>query len=232
MTKYQMIVDDLIEKIEDGTYKEDARLPSEEELGQSYGCSRVTVRQALKQLQYSGYVVSRKGSGSYVASKHKLQSPGKVVSLVKYMTDNDIETKNRALKLELTDADRFIAKKLGISPGARVYFLERLRYANNKAIVFERKYMSAEMHPYLSYGSVQGSIYGEAERNGIIVDYVRCKVIPCFPEKDVADLLTLALDRPVLKVIAHAFTKEGVPFSYGEEYYDPDNYQLNFINKR
>ncbi|MBE6116495.1 MAG: GntR family transcriptional regulator [Erysipelotrichaceae bacterium] len=232
MTKYQMIVDDIIEKIEDGTYREDSRLPSEEELRQSYGCSRVTVRQALKQLQYSGYIISRKGSGSYVASKHKLQSPGRVVSLVKYMTDNDIETKNRVIRLELIDADRFIAEKLGISCGARVYYLERLRFANKKAIVFERKYMSAEMHPYLSYGSLQGSIYGEAERNGITVDHVNCRAVPCFPEKEVADLLTLALDRPVIKVIAHAFTKENQPFFYGEEYYDPDNYQLNFINKR
>ena len=64
MTKYQMIADDIVEKIEDGTYKEDSRLPSEEGLRQQYGCSRVTVRQALKELQYNGYIVSRKGSGS------------------------------------------------------------------------------------------------------------------------------------------------------------------------
>ena len=230
--KYQLIMNDLIDKIENMFYKEGDKLPGEEELRKEYDCSRVTIRHALTELQYLGYIYSRQGSGSFVASKHKLQSPGRVVSLLQYMSDNDIETKNQVLRFEIIDADRMIAQLLKINPGDKVYYIERLRFAQKKAIIFERKYMSVELHPYLSYQSLQGSIYQEAEKNKLFIDRTECSVIPCFPEKDAADLLSLSLNRPVLKVIVHAFMKDDTPFFYGEEFYDPDNYQLNFINKR
>ncbi len=231
-SKYQLIVSDIIEKIENGSYAEGSRLPSEEELRRTYECSRVTIRHALSELQYAGYILSRQGSGSFVSSKHKLQSPGRAISLDRYMTDNDIETRNRVLRFEMKDADKVIAQLLSIRPGDKVFYIERLRYADDKPIIFERKYMSADRHPYLSYRSLQGSIYQEAENNGIMIDRTECSTIPCFPEKEAADLLSLSYDRPVLKVTVHAFTTKNEPFFCGEEYYNPDHYQLNFINKR
>ena len=87
--KYSIIENDIIEKITQNIYMPDMQLPTEEELRKQYGCSRVTVRRALSDLQYMGYIYSRQGSGSFISSKQKLQSPGKVSSLNEYFLDPD-----------------------------------------------------------------------------------------------------------------------------------------------
>jgi len=64
--KYKQICRSLKAAIESGTYGAGFRLPSEYELVQSFGASRVTVSRALRELQIGGYIDRRAGSGTYV----------------------------------------------------------------------------------------------------------------------------------------------------------------------
>src|SRR5512146_952164 len=70
--KYKQIWQSLKSAIESGTYAPGVRLPSEFELVQTYGASRVTVSRALKELQLGGYIDRRAGSGTYVRASNKL----------------------------------------------------------------------------------------------------------------------------------------------------------------
>jgi DNA-binding LacI/PurR family transcriptional regulator len=65
--KYQQILDDLKSSIANGKYAVGERLPSEHDLVSVYGASRVTVNRALRELQLSGLIERRAGSGSYVS---------------------------------------------------------------------------------------------------------------------------------------------------------------------
>lgn len=58
----------ILSAIVSGEYPTGTRLPSEEKLGQRFGVSRPTVREALARLQRDGLVDIRKGSGSHVLS--------------------------------------------------------------------------------------------------------------------------------------------------------------------
>ena len=59
-----------IEKaIVDGTYHKGEQLPSEAQLCLQYGVSRVTIRSALQILESKGYVETRRGLGTVVASR-------------------------------------------------------------------------------------------------------------------------------------------------------------------
>jgi GntR family transcriptional regulator of arabinose operon len=64
--KYKQICQTLKTAIESGTYGAGFRLPSEHELVQTFGASRVTVSRALKELQIGGLIDRRAGSGTYV----------------------------------------------------------------------------------------------------------------------------------------------------------------------
>ena len=64
--KYQRIRDDLLEKITSGLYSPGQRLPSETELVDQFGASRITVARALRELQTQGLIERRAGSGTYV----------------------------------------------------------------------------------------------------------------------------------------------------------------------
>ena len=66
--KYKRICEELKSAIERGAYAAGCRLPSEHEMVQSHGASRITVSRALRELQADGYVERRAGSGTYVLS--------------------------------------------------------------------------------------------------------------------------------------------------------------------
>lgn len=55
-------------QIAEGTYKPEERLPSESELGKTFGVSRPVVREALMSLQALGLTTSQPGIGTFVVS--------------------------------------------------------------------------------------------------------------------------------------------------------------------
>lgn len=65
---YQQLVRRLTEDIHSGRLARGAKLPTERELGESFGVSRAVVREAVKVLNAIGLVESRQGSGSYVSN--------------------------------------------------------------------------------------------------------------------------------------------------------------------
>jgi DNA-binding FadR family transcriptional regulator len=71
----------LAQAIESGKYPLGSRLPTEAELAGLYEVSRPTIREALSALQFTGYIVSRKGFGSVVRAVHPGDPSGGPVTL-------------------------------------------------------------------------------------------------------------------------------------------------------
>jgi len=65
---YQQVVDQIQDGVRSGSLVPGQRLPTERELGESFGVSRAVVREALKVLSAMGLVEARQGSGNYIAS--------------------------------------------------------------------------------------------------------------------------------------------------------------------
>jgi GntR family transcriptional repressor for pyruvate dehydrogenase complex len=65
---YEQVVEQIQDGIRSGELKPGQRLPTERELGETFGVSRGVIREALKVLVSMGLVESRQGSGNYVDS--------------------------------------------------------------------------------------------------------------------------------------------------------------------
>lgn len=64
------------ERILDGTYPSDSRLPSEISLQQETGAARETIRQAIAELRKRGLIETVPGKGSYVTRpEERRESP-------------------------------------------------------------------------------------------------------------------------------------------------------------
>jgi GntR family transcriptional regulator, transcriptional repressor for pyruvate dehydrogenase complex len=95
------VVHDRIRRsIVDGQYPDGARLPGENDLARQFEVSRPVIRAALKRLRAEGLVISRQGSGSYVAA------PGEP----KALTFQPVET--------IADLQRCYEFRLTIEPAA------------------------------------------------------------------------------------------------------------------
>lgn len=64
--RYVAVYDKLFKMINEGSYKEGARLPSEPDLAKSLGVSRTTLRQALSLLQDDGLIKNIQGKGNFI----------------------------------------------------------------------------------------------------------------------------------------------------------------------
>lgn len=73
-TKYQMIADEIKDKIIDQIFKLNEPIPPELQLQKDYQVSRHTVRQAIGLLVNEGYLRKEKGSGTYVDDAYKKTS--------------------------------------------------------------------------------------------------------------------------------------------------------------
>jgi DNA-binding LacI/PurR family transcriptional regulator len=78
--KYRQVYEDLYTAIKSGIFQPGDRLPSEAELGERYGTSRITVAKAVNELHLQGIVSRRAGSGTHVLSP--VTSSGHVFGLL------------------------------------------------------------------------------------------------------------------------------------------------------
>ena len=71
---YRQIYNDLMEKIIGGQYAAGDRIPSETELCDTYGVSRITSKRALDLLADEGLIIRKPGKGSFVISNNRIPS--------------------------------------------------------------------------------------------------------------------------------------------------------------
>lgn len=75
-TLYNKIYTDILEKIKDGRYAPGDRLPTETELTEIYGVSRITAARAMRELERGLYITRRQKRGSFVRDYLNAQGGG------------------------------------------------------------------------------------------------------------------------------------------------------------
>lgn len=92
---YRALAEALREQIAAGAFPPDQRLPTDAELGDSYGVSRHTVRQAFGELVGEGLVYRVPGRGSFAVASPRgrkyLRSLGSVDDLLALAVDTELE---------------------------------------------------------------------------------------------------------------------------------------------
>lgn len=66
ITLQEQLYQELLKKIKDGTFKPGEMITSELKLSEEYGVSRITVRNSIQQLVDEGYLIKRRGKGTFV----------------------------------------------------------------------------------------------------------------------------------------------------------------------
>ncbi|MDX3924570.1 MAG: GntR family transcriptional regulator [Shinella sp.] len=158
-------------KIDQRDWAVNDKLPSERELVTQYGVSRITVRQALKELENIGYLQSRPGKGIYVSEPKPTYELEIVRSFTQTAIENRLRPGMRLLKGEVIEAGEDIARALSLPIGAQVVCLERLRLLSDLPVVIQRDWFSATMTPdilALDWTVDNRSLYSEfQQRYGI-----------------------------------------------------------------
>lgn len=65
---YELVIDQIQEKILSGEIKKGDKLPSERELSEQMGVSRTSIREAIRVLETMGLIESKQGEGNFICS--------------------------------------------------------------------------------------------------------------------------------------------------------------------
>lgn len=151
--------------IREGRFGADDALPSERLLAEQLGISRVTARKAIDALVRDGLILRRHGSGNYVAPL--LEQPlTRLTSFTEELRQRGFVPSSRWVRRVLGAAlpDELVA--LGLSPGARVARLERVRLADQTPMAYEASTLPTSVVPQPE--AVKDSLYAFlAERDAV-----------------------------------------------------------------
>jgi GntR family transcriptional regulator len=142
---YARLRDQLKAEILRGRRKPGERLPSESEMTAEFGVSRITVRQALGDLQKEGLLVKSHGRGSFVSQPPVALGLERLSGLAESLSGAGRTIHTRVLTQKLANADTAVAQALGLARGTQVSMLDTLRYLDRKPLVLNRSWMPQEV---------------------------------------------------------------------------------------
>ncbi len=145
-------------------------IPSERQLSTNLGVSRLTVRAALEELVREGYLVRRRGSGTFV-SEPKIAQELTLTSFSDDMRRRGMRPASRTLSLETTMAGAYLGRCLHVSPSERIVVAKRLRLADTETMAIETLHVRESLVPGLTPRDLEeGSFYDLLEnRYGISI---------------------------------------------------------------
>src|SRR5438034_6523815 len=125
------VVLDIIERMDVGN-----AIPSERQLSADLGVSRLTVRAALDDLAREGYLVRRRGAGTFV-SEPKIAQELTMTSFTDDMRRRGMRPTSRTLELRVAPAGARLGRLLRASPSEPIVVARRLRLADGETMAIE-----------------------------------------------------------------------------------------------
>jgi GntR family transcriptional regulator len=229
---YIQIKDTLQAQIESGALAVGDRLPSERELADAFGVSRMTARQALQLLQQNGLSRRQVGKGSYVSRPQIDQELRELTSFSQDMSGRGLHPASRVLRAELLAADIETASQLRAAPGEEIVVLQRVRLADGKAIALETAHLLHRLCPGIldHYDFAVESLYRVLQADyGLHQVWANQVIGARMPSRAERMALGLSPRTPVLSLQRVTYDQEDRPIEFVRSCYHSERFQLHTV---
>jgi GntR family transcriptional regulator len=137
------------DKIESGIWSPGQAIPSERQLSQMYGLSRMTVRRTLDRLVADGLIYRVDGKGTYVNEPKVSFKALTLAGLREQALQMGQAPSTRLLGIEKVLAPDNVAELLHLPADAPVFLIERVYFANDVPLALHRSYIPWALCPTL-----------------------------------------------------------------------------------
>jgi GntR family transcriptional regulator len=202
-------------------------IPSERQLGLDLGVSRLTVRAALDELVREGYLVRRRGAGTFVAEP-KVQKGIDITSFSDDMRARGLTPGSRTLELTTIPAGARLGRILHVSPSEPIVAVKRLRLADGEPMAIELLHVRSSLVPGLTGEDLeQYSFYDLlASRWDISIVGGTQTVEPTVTNDEESNALGVPLHSPALLFERVTRSTDGDVVEYTSSTYRGDRYRL------
>jgi GntR family transcriptional regulator len=223
---YQGLAQHLAARISSGKLKVGDRLPTEAELGQRFGLSRITVRQALAILTQRGLIERFPHRGSFV------KPPGKQAAWEMRSIDDlvqlGIETETQVLSWQLVPPPRAVEHFFKAS--AQVFRLRAVRSRASGPIFFAENYLVRRLGEELTRSDIATRTMVDLLRNKLLVpvDFATEDIEAGRASPAMAKHLLIAPGEPVLVQTIGLYDRDGTPLQIGRGWWRSDMFKRRY----
>ncbi len=226
---YSQLKELLRAKILDGSYSSHSQMPSESELGKTYKVSRITVRQALNDLQKEGLIFKIHGKGTFVAKPKAFQNVSKLQGLAEAMSQMGYEVINQLRSFKFVAANVQIAERLKMTEGTQVAEIKRVRLINREPVSLEITYVPQSLGEQLAKADlVTRDIFLIIENDcGIALGHADLAIDAVLAEAELTQALKVEEGAPIMRIERLTHAADGTPIDFEHLYYRGDAFQYH-----
>lgn len=216
----------ILDKIKSGEYQAGSLIPSERELSENLGISRMTARQAINQLASENYLVREKGKGTFV-NKIKFEQRN-IMSFSETVKRLGMVPVTRVLEFSQEKECFDVKQALDLEPEQKIFRVKRLRLADDTPIAVEEVFIPEKLCPDINKLDLTKSLYDLLKTTySIDISHVDNNIEAIKADKENRRLLMLESGVPVLKISGISYTKESKKLFYERDVYRADKYQYS-----
>jgi GntR family transcriptional regulator len=202
-------------------------IPSERQLGVDLSVSRLTVRAALDELVREGYLVRRRGAGTFVAEP-KVAKGIDITSFSDDMRARGLTPGSRTLDMREIPAGARLGRILHVSPSESVLAVKRLRLADGEPMAIELLHTRLSLVPGLTAAELETNSFYDllGDRYGISIVGGTQTVEPTVTNEEESAALGVPLHSPALLFERVTRSTEGDVVEFTSSTYRGDRYRL------
>jgi GntR family transcriptional regulator len=214
---YDQIERNLRDLIINGKLNPGEVVPSEWELVELYGVSRLTVRRALDELVRQNWLERKHGVGTFVRQPVTASISASKLSFTEQMRAIGRRPGSRLINQRTVPATAKIARFLRIEEGEAIIEITRVRLADDEPILLETSCLSLERFPSLqnfSWSENESLYHILSDEFGVNVTGLDHTLKPVLLTETEAHYLQAKAGTPAILSEIVAFTKNGSPVEY------------------
>lgn len=233
MTVRLQISDSLRRQIESGELRAQGAIPSERQLAQQLGVSRMTARAAVGELVDEGLLIRRQGRKTVVADR-KINRTAGFSSFSEEMRLRGWTPGSAVRQVATLLADLAISAQLELPAGERVILIERVRFADGEPLAHETAYLPYRRFPNLvGMDLANSSLYELLESHyGVRPVYAEESIEAVLMTAEQAHLFALEPGAPAL--LSRRITRDeaGAVVEAAASLYRGDRYRMVLARRR
>jgi GntR family transcriptional regulator len=230
---YYQLKDILREQVLTGVFKEGDILPPEKELKEFYGVSRQVARRALAELVLEGFVVSRKGVGTFVNRLRMIRQLSIMTSFTRNLKSISPDAQTHVIKQDVIPANQKICEAFHLKPEEKVVVVERVGLVEQVVLAVIIAYYPLSIGEiFLNTNLENQSLYDLLFDKRQIVPSKVERIITGMPAPlDLAAILDVRESFPLLCLSGTTFKENNEAFEYSEIYYRTDQVGFYFTSR-
>lgn len=229
--QYVKIKDAIVEQIESGMLAPRQKLPAERKLAESFDTTRVTLREALSLLEAEGRIYREDRRGWFISPEPLRYDPTQTLNFT-----NMAISQNRQPRTELIAAKGILTTKqaaqlLELPPFSDIYRVDRVRYLEERPVVYVTNFIRTEKFPDLLDVDMAGASLTDIyrEKYGVVYDKVKYRVTTTSLLGEVAQALRATSGTPAMMVERINYNQHGELIDCDIEYWRHDAISIESI---